>query len=117
MLEHLPEDIRLGLAQARRAAMQRGHRLNLQVGDGVIPLNRLWEDGFALQADRAPGLRGLVDIYDGPAHVSQCLIVASALEGDEMIYEFKRITNAITGPVRDYAEDAAPVAGLLARDI
>ncbi len=113
MLEHLPEDIRRGLAEARRQRLRRSHRLSLQVDGQVIPLNRLWDNGFALEAGRAPGLRGLVDLYDGAAHISQCLIVASALEGDEMVYEFKRTTAATTGPVRDYADDTPAPAGLL----
>ncbi|MGY6534400.1 MAG: hypothetical protein ACXIVG_03560 [Pararhodobacter sp.] len=113
MLEHLPEDIRRGLEEARRHDTRRGNRLNLQVGGQAIPLNRLWEDGFALDAGRAPGLRGLVDIYDGAQHLSQCLIVASALEGDEMVYEFKRTTVATARPVRDYADETLPAAGFL----
>lgn len=113
MLEYLPEDIRRGLAEARRRDSRRHSRLCLHADGAVVPLLRMWEDGFALDAARAPGLRGLVDIYDGPRHVAQCLIVALALEGDEMIYEFKRSTSVATKPVRDYAESEAPVAALL----
>lgn len=113
MLEYLPEDVRRGLDEARRRRVRRGNRLNLQVDGQVLPLNRLWEDGFALDAGRTPGLRGLVDVYDGAQHLSQCLIVASAVEGDEMIYEFKRITTVTRAPVRDYVDDRLAPVGLL----
>ena len=67
--------------------------------------------GFALDADDAPHLRGLVDLYDGARHMSQCLIVASAEEAGEMVYEFKRETPALDAAPLDYQRDPdAPVA-------
>ena len=113
MLEHLPEDIRRGLEEARRRNARRNSRYCLHVGGDVVPILRLWDDGFAVDAACAPGLRGLVDIHDGARHLCQCLIVASALEGGEMVYDFKRVTNAVAGPVRDYADERETPAGLL----
>lgn len=113
MLEYLPEDIRRGLEEARRRDRRRKSRLCLHVDGEVVPLLRLWDDGFALDAERAPGLRGLVDIYEGPRHIAQCLIVASAQEGAEMSYEFKRMTTVSDGPARDFGEDGDAPSGYL----
>lgn len=113
MLEYLPEDIRRGLEEARRSDRRRRRRLCLHVDGAVVPILRMWDDGFALDVGRAPGLRGLVDIHDGPRHVAHCLIVASALDGDEMIYEFKRVTSVSDAPPRDFGDDREQPSGYL----
>ena len=98
MLEYLSKEVREGLELARKRERARKSRLRVQLGEAVFPILRLWDEGFALDADRAPRLRGLVDVYDGSRHVWQCLIVASSIEEGELICEFKRIT-----PVEDRA--------------
>lgn len=108
MLEYLPEDIRRGLEAARARAGRQRARLCVHVGDAVFPVRRMWEGGFAVDAVRTPLLRGLVDIYDGPRHLSHCLIVASDTDGGDRIYEFKRVTPAGEGPMRDFADDQPP---------
>jgi len=115
MLEHLPEDIAAGLAAARARKARRGSRLCLHVNGEIHPLRRLWETGFAMDAASAPVLRGLVDLYDGPRHISHCLIIASGIDGDERIFEFKRETLAGRAQVVDYAADAEAPAALLPR--
>ncbi len=111
MSEFLPKEVRAGLELARKEAMRRKSRLRLQIGDQQFTILRLWEKGFALDPASAPHLRGLVDIYDGAQHLSQCLIVASEQDGAEMVYEFKRATPASEKAPRDYArDDDAPVA-------
>ena len=77
---------------------------------------RFWEGGFALDAEDAPHLRGLVDLYNGGAHLYQCLIVASSEEGDLMHYEFKRNTATADRAAPDFVvDDGAPIALLGAR--
>jgi hypothetical protein len=49
-------------------------------------------------------MRGLIDIYDGPRHLYQALIVASARDGDMMRYEFKRNTAAATQAPVDFEQ-------------
>lgn len=113
MFESLPEDILRGIEAAQRRAVRRGSRLNVQAGDHVLPILRLWEGGFSVDAARSPRLRGLVDIYDGPRHLSQALIIAAGEEGGEMTYEFKRDTAITASPIRDYVEDRGATAGYL----
>ena len=44
-------------------------------------------------------------------HLYQCLIVASAEDGGEMIYEFKRATEAVDkAPLDFYRDENAPIA-------
>lgn len=115
MLEHLPEDIRRGLEAARSRSLRRRSRLCVHVNDAVFPVLRLWDSGFTVDAQRVPTLRGLVDIYDGPRHISQCLIIASEDDGVEMTYDFKRATAITESPVRDYAVESAAPFGYLPR--
>lgn len=115
MLEHLPDDIRRGLAAARRRDERARARLCVHLGDAAFPIRRLWEGGFAVEAACAPRLRGVVNIFDGPRHLLHALIIASELDEDEMRYEFKRVTAARTRPARDYADEAPEPSGYLPR--
>jgi hypothetical protein len=113
MLEYLSKEVREGLEMARKRERARKSRLRVQLGEAVFPILRLWDEGFSLDADRAPRLRGLVDVYDGSRHVWQCLIVASSIEDGELICEFKRITPAEDRPALDFWRDEnLPVAYL-----
>jgi hypothetical protein len=105
MLEFLPEDIRKGLLMAADRQARRSTRLSVHVGDAVFPVLRLWDGGFAVDSNRTPRLRGLVDLFDGPRHLSQCLIVAASDEGGTMTYEFKRETAVTDRAPRDYADE------------
>lgn len=111
MSEFLPKEVREGLELARKQTLRKKSRLRVRVGNHDFTLLRYWHDGFALDADEAPRLRGLVDVYDGAHHISQCLIVASEEDAGQMVYEFKRETRANDRVPLDYEIDAnAPVA-------
>ena len=111
MSTYLTEEMIEGLARARRQAQSSKRRLRVMAGEKVYPVLRLWDKGFSLDRSDAEHLRGLVDIFDGAKHLSQCLIVCSAEDGDEIVYEFKRNTAASEGPARDFAVDEdSPIA-------
>lgn len=111
MFYDLPQEVKEGLRLARRKDLQRKNRLRLRVGDDEFPILRLWDGGFALDADTPANLRGFVDIYDGARQLYQCLIICSSLENQEHIYEFKRQTAVTNAPALDYVRDeTAPVA-------
>ncbi len=111
MSEFLPKEVREGLEMARKRSLKKKSRLRVHIGDLVIPVLRYWESGFSLDADEAPHLRGLVDLYDGARHLYQCLIVASQEESGQMVYEFKRSTAVVDRPALDfYRDEKAPVA-------
>ena len=113
MFEMLPEDVVRGLREAHLKTLARRSRLRVHVGDEVYPVLKIWHDGFSLDIANAPRLRGLVDIYDGARHVSQCLIVASNEEGGLMSYEFKRNTATADRAALDFVQDDNRPAGLL----
>ncbi len=116
MTEELPEAVRQGLEAARAAALKRSNRLCIHVGDSVHRVLRLWDGGFALAASDAPPLRGYVDLYDGPRHLSSCLVVASgAEEGDERIYEFKIQMRVSDRPAADFEQVEAGPRALITR--
>lgn len=111
MSEYLPKEVRAGLELARKANQKKKCRMRVRAGGHDFTILRYWDDGFSLDMCDAPSLRGLVDVYDGAEHMSQCLIVASAEEAGEMVYEFKRATAVLDKAPLDYsAEPDAPVA-------
>ena len=113
MLEFFPKELRDGLFSAQLARARKKSRLKIQVGDQSYPLLRFWHDGLSLEASHAQHLRGHVDIYDGARHVYQCLIIASEVEGEELICGFKRATAVLDRAALDYVRDEnAPVAFL-----
>ena len=111
MSEFLPKEVREGLELARKHDLIKKSRLRVRAGDREFPVLRLWETGFSLDADDAPHLRGLVDLYDGAVQMYQCLIVASEEENGELKFEFKRSTAAVDkAPLDFYRDENAPVA-------
>jgi len=110
---YLSAELRAGLDAARQTRKRGAARLRLRADGAVYPVLRVWKTGFALERDTAPRLRGFVDLYDDTRHVSTCLIVASAAEGDETIYEFKRNTQAADAAPVDFARDPDAPAALI----
>lgn len=115
MTDFLPKEVLEGLEAARKKAQRKKTRMRVHVGDEIYPVLRLWENGFSLDSDRAPYLRGLVDLYDGSRHVSQCLVIASTKERGEMRYDFKRETPANDHAPLDFVRDEMAPVALLAR--
>ncbi len=113
MLEYLPQEIRDGLEAAKKRDHRRRSRLRVQLGDAVFPILRMWDDGIALDADRTPHLRGLVDVYDGANHIFQCLIIASTVENGELICDFKRSTPVTDKAALDFWRDENAPVGYL----
>ena len=115
MLEFLPKEVREGLDAARKRDLKKKSRLRVRVDDEVFPVLKFWDTGFSLDSERAPHLRGLVDLYDGTRHLYQCLIIASEEEVGQMRYEFKRKAEAHDQAPLDFVrEEFAPV-GLIAK--
>lgn len=111
MSEFLPKEVREGLVMARKQTLRKKSRMRVSSGDNTFTILRFWDNGFSLDAEEAPNMRGLVDLYDGSRHLSQCLIVASEEDGGERVFEFKRSTAAHDNAPLDY-ERTGP-AGLI----
>ena len=111
MSTFLPQDVQAGLDAARIKALHKSSRLKIKTDLESFSVLRLWHNGFSLEAGTAPGLRGLVDIYDGEQHLYECLIIASDQENGELRFEFKRNTVVTDqAPVDFYRAENAPVA-------
>ncbi|MGR3501758.1 hypothetical protein [Pseudaestuariivita sp.] len=111
MTTFVSKDVQAALDAARKATQKRLSRHRVVQGEQSFRILKLWSDGFVLDAETAPHLRGLVDIYDGGRHLYQCLIVASETDGSEWRFEFKRNTEAADkAPLDYYRPPDAPIA-------
>lgn len=115
MTTFLSHEVQAGLDAARKAERRRTSRLSLQAGSQSYRVLRAWEGGFALESEVAPHLRGLVDLYEGARLVSQCLIVASEEEADEIRFEYKRVTEATDEQPLDFERAPNAPVGLLGK--
>lgn len=113
MSTYIPAAVQDALRQAQNAEMKQKNRLRVQMEDKVFPILHMWQDGFAVEVGTVPPLRGLVDLYEGSRHLSQCLIVAADEEHGEMRYDFKRATAATEQPPVDFYRAPDAPAGLL----
>ena len=116
MYDHLPDAVREGLKAARLKAQRQSARLSVRDGEESYRILRMWDDGFALDVAACDKLRGRVDIYDGPRHLYQCLIVSSQPDGDECIFEFKWLSPVADRPAPDFVRPDFVPAGLLAQE-
>ncbi|MEP5633000.1 MAG: hypothetical protein ABJP79_14050 [Tateyamaria sp.] len=114
MTTFVPKEVQAGLDKARKKALKTASRLRLSVDGNTYPVLRMWKTGFAVDVDIAPTLRGFADLYDGSIHLSQCLIVASEKDGDEVKFEFKRLTAVSTAPAIDSERRTDSPAALIA---
>lgn len=111
MSAYMSKEVREGLQEARKAQLAKKTRLRVRIGEDVYPILRFSEKSFAIDAENAPHMRGLVDIYDGARHLYQALIMATSFDGFAMVYEFKRNTVASDQAPLDFERDeAAPIA-------
>lgn len=114
-MEFLPKDIIAGLHEATRREARHRSRLKVHAGGAVWPVLRRWRGGFALDAAQVTTLRGLVDLYEGARHVATALIVASDVEGGELICLTKRETKVADRPALDFVRDENAPVGYLPR--
>lgn len=115
MSTHLPEAVRKGLEDARLALLRRSGRLCIHAGDQAYRVVKIWDTGFAVMAEDVPHLRGLVDLYDGPRHVMQCLVVASHDADGLMNFEYKRATQVADRPAVDFERTSPEPRALIPR--
>lgn len=107
----LPKEVLAGLHAAQKKDMKRKNRLRVKTDGQIYPILAFRENGFSMELENAPQLRGFVDVYDGAKHLYQCLVVASAEDDGEMFYEFKWAQKPAQAPAADFVrDDNAPVA-------
>lgn len=116
MSTYVPTAVQEGLDAARISRLRTSSKLRIETPDGYFRVLRLWDNGFSVASDDAPYLRGYVDLYDGPAQLFQCLIVASSEEVGEIRYDFKRLTAVSHTPPCDFARETEAPTALLTSD-
>lgn len=112
----LSKDIQAGLDAARLQSLRKASRLRIDVDGTQHQVLRHWSTGFSMDAQTAPKLRGLVDLYDGAIHLFQCLIVATQEESGEMQFEFKRATKVSEKAALDFERASDVPVALIAMD-
>ena len=79
MSTYLPKDILAGLAEAKTATLRKKSRMWVEFDGNMYPVLRMWERGFAMDANAAPALRGFVDVFEG------CLLYTSPSPRDRSL--------------------------------
>ena len=111
MSTFLSPEVLAGLEEAQARGLKTSRRLRVEAGPQSHAVLRAWDGGFALRADAAPHLRGLVDLYDGARHLKRCLIVASEEDGYEIRFELKVVNEATDAQPVDFERaNGEPVA-------
>ena len=100
-----------GVSEAhRRNTLRRESRLRVRTDAQDHAVMELTANGFVIEADGRPPLRGYADIFRGDERILRGLVIVSWAREGKVGYEFKRGTTDGTMPV-DYVR--GPVAGLL----
>lgn len=115
MSDFLSREVKAEMDAARRLKIRKQSRLRVLAGGETYPILRMLPEGFTLDAETVGHLRGLVDVYDGARHLSQCLIIASDIEAGELICRMKWSATARMVAPLDYARDETAPAGFLPR--
>ena len=102
MTTFLSKELHDDLTRAQKDKKVKKSRLRVEFDGALVPVLKLWDNGFSMDIEHAPQLRGLVDIFDGSRHLSQCLIIASTEESGEIHFEFKRSTDVTDTPALDF---------------
>tara|TARA_B100000676_G_C17297145_1_gene445334 strand:- start:42 stop:392 length:351 start_codon:yes stop_codon:yes gene_type:complete len=114
MSTFLSKDVLAGLEVAQKMSLKQKTRLFVKFNKNYFPVMRLTKNGFSVEAEMAPMIRGLVDLYDGDRHLKQCLLVASKEENGLVHFDFKRKTTTQTSAPKDFYQEST-VAALIPR--
>ena len=114
MSTFLSKDVLAGIEAAQKTGLKKKNRLRVEFNKYHYPVMRLTQNGFCVEAEMAPMIRGLVDLYDGDKYLKQCLSVASKEENGRVHFDFKRKTATQTSAPKDFYQESR-VAALIPR--
>lgn len=109
MSTFLSKDVLAGLEAAQKIDFKK-NRLHVEFNKVRYPVLLLKQSSFCVEAEMAPEIRGLVDLFDGDKHLQQCLIVASEEENGVVHFEFKLRTANTTVALKDFYQEKGVVA-------
>ena len=110
MSTFLSKDVLAGLEAAQKTSLKKKNRFRVEFNKNHFPVMRLTQNGFCVEAEMAPMIRGLVDLYDGDKHLKQCLIVASKEENGIVHFDYKRNMATQTSAPKDFFQENKVVA-------
>ena len=73
----LSKDVLAGLEAAQKTDLKKKNRFRVEFNKKHYPVIRLTKSGFCVEAEKAPMIRGLVDLYDS------CLLYTSPSPRDK----------------------------------
>ena len=86
----IPADVACALEGNRRAKARRRSRYSVRWADGELPVLELTPEGFVIEAEGPPPLRGFTDIFLGDERVLHGLVICTWARDGLVGYEFKR---------------------------
>ena len=110
MSTFLSKDVLAGLEASQKTNLKKKNRLHVEFNKNHYPIIWLTQNGFCVEAEMAPMIRGLVNLYDGEKHLKQCLIVAYKEENGIVHFDYKRDTATQTSAPKDFYQENNVVA-------
>ena len=110
MSTFLSKDVLSGIEVAQKTSLKKKNRLRVEFNKNHFPVMWLTQNGFCVEAEMDPMIRGLVDLYDGDKHLKQCLIVASKEENGVVHFDFKRKTATQNSAPKDFYQESRAAA-------
>ncbi|MGF1446326.1 MAG: hypothetical protein ACFBRM_09010 [Pikeienuella sp.] len=90
-MEHtIPSEIAAALEESRRRSRRAASRYRVSAADRFYRVLEMTEDGFVIEAEAPPHLRGFVDICEGDERVFRRLVICVSAGAGLVRYEFKR---------------------------
>lgn len=90
MAEFMQAELAAAIEAARRSAQRKASRHVIVAGERRHRVMELTRDGFVIEADGRPPLRGFVDLMLGEDRISRRLVVCAWAEKGLVGYDFKR---------------------------
>lgn len=94
MDQHIPNELSGALEHERRRLARRRSRFRVRLNDVELPVLELTHDGFIIESEQRPMLRGYMDIFHGDERILHGLAVCTWVRDGMVAYEFKHDTTA-----------------------
>ena len=105
MSTFLSKDVLAGLEAAQKTNLKTKNRLSVEFNKKHYPVIKLTKSGFCIEAEKAPMIRGLVDLYDRDKHLKQCLVIAAKEENGIVHFDYKRKTKTQASAPKDFFQE------------
>jgi hypothetical protein len=102
MSTFLSKEVLAGLEAAQKTELKKKNRFRVEFNKKHYPVIRLTKRGFCVEAEKAPKIRGRVELYDRDKHLKQGLIVAAKEENGIVYFDYKRNTTTQASAPKDF---------------